>query len=360
MRGVLDFYPGVGTSPADWEAHFLLSAAALVALPWDLRALTICELFVNHALPTLASGDWPQLNTLFLSLPCGAGVQTTNQEQLESLALASWGANVRTATLALNLDAPALAALATLDWPRLENLTLLNNSMDAQGAAGLALAKLPSLRSFTFTGNTPLPVGAARALAGAYFVSSLQSLSLTRSSLCYAGVAALLSAAWPSLVSLDLSHNRLQGAAALAAANVPRLTHLNLAGNEIMYYGALALTKASWPDLQSIDLSTPDEYGYELAAALASGRLPSLVSLRLLGRDLGHRGVLALLQARWPNLASLELSEWNLSMKNATLLRRRWPGLTLPGLAPPAVVRCLALAAPPTHSPVSAVIHALN
>lgn len=250
-------------------------------------------------------------------------LNTIRAEDMDALVKAPW--LLLRLELAYSLGPGMAARLAEADWPTLQELHLTHSTLCGgfreADIAALAAANFRDLRKLTLANNGLTAVGAAAALAAADW-PRLESLDLTEFKLNGAGMAALAKGRWPCLKTLKLARNwgGDKGVAALAKGSFPCLESLVLSECYMGRRGIAALASASWArQLQSLDLSHNTTSGNiaeaaekPLLAPLAACSWPCLQRLVLSWTGVGVASAAALAAADFPALQSLDLSNTGL------------------------------------------------
>lgn len=252
------------------------------------------QLRINHTqnatwLPELlANGDIGDL-TEFDFMYCGLGPELT------TAVLAALPAE-RVTVLDLrsnNLGTKGARAIAAAGLSSLEWLHLYGNDIKNAGLAALCKrGALPSLRRLVVSYNH-LTAKGAQSIARAPFVSQLEGLKANYNDLFAAGARALAEAPLTSLVELDLSAAEIGDEGLTALANSPhlhRLEELILEGNNheplICDAGAIALAEsAGLPSLHTLSLARNRVQGVGLEALLRS---PHRHALKVLDINNNH------------------------------------------------------------------------
>ncbi len=109
---------------------------------------------------------------------------------------------------------------------------------------------------------------------------------------------------------LNLADNTLDllGARSLAQSKLPRLSTLRLVFDIPVYKGDIVteITQASWPMMQNLD-AIKTYLTAEGLLAIKNARWPLLLSIDLTGNDISGK-LSALCGANWPQLQSLSLN----------------------------------------------------
>ena len=226
---------------------------------------------------------------------------------LDKLTKAPWFRRLR--HFRCNLEKPAVAVPMIAGLGRLPALHTLDLTELPPGAvATLAAGKFPALARLLYGG--PLVAASAKKLAAANF-PALTAFVAGGGFARNDGLIELLKADWfARLRVLDLSDNGIgdKGVKALAAHPVARTLRALRLGDNTFGAGALpALTRdGAFPELTTLDLGSYHKRKgtpAELAAWLATLRLPRLRHLDLRAWPLGNAGAKAL--AANPTLAGL-------------------------------------------------------
>jgi uncharacterized protein (TIGR02996 family) len=180
------------------------------------------------------------------------------------------------------LDAAAVAALVEAPHAReLRELLLANNDILDAGARAIARSRLKKLERLELAGNLIEDEG-AEALADSATLYALCDLGVAGNSITPRGVRALATPADYRLAALDLGHNAVALAGAMALAQAPassKLRRLGLASAQIGPAAALALSLSpQLAGLEALGLA-----GNPLGAeGLANLRASPFLSRRLL------------------------------------------------------------------------------
>ena len=201
--------------------------ALLTQADWPLEELQLSDNRIGvEAMEELIQGRWPKLSQLTLR----------------------WN----------NLNSQTIAVLAEVLWP-LRYLDLGQNPLNAHAMEHLGRGRWPNLETLIWAGNCVAPAET---------------------------IGKLCKAAWPHLVSLNLSRVLLSGAdiAGLCSAYWPKLSEIDLASNCLDEVSMMYLVKADWPELKHLDLSENflDDAAVEILAHNSWRKLERLV-LRLNG-----------------------------------------------------------------------------
>ena len=256
-------------------------------------------------LAAAAEKNWPALRRLSLSF------NDLGDRGVAHLAASSWP-ELRSLNLySTGLGPAAAASLAAAAMPALEKLYIQGNSVRAPGAASLAAASWPALQ-LLYLSDSRLNASAAASLA-AGDMAALQELHLCGNSLGYAGLKALAAGRWPLLRKLWLARCELGGQGAyveeaLRDFALPSLLSLNLSDNRLTERVAERLPWENWPRLRE-GLIEDNQLGARGAAALVSADLPDLEALHIRRCTLGpqQQGASVLFPALWPRLKELHL-----------------------------------------------------
>ncbi len=268
-------------------------------LPWleTLRLMTsdMCAATISQ----VASGQWPELQTLMLE--CYSKKFVTPGSILD---------------------------LAPAQWPKLEKLNLRYWNRD--GAPLSRQAPHPAWRDKLFPGNS---------------WSALQMLCLSGLKVDCGTIKWMTSAHWPSLedLTVDLDEGRLDEECIwlLTQAHWPKLKTLFLP-NSLTIASVKQLSNGRWPQLESLDLG-----GCLYLYGLAWPRIfpdvfpctkqlwPCLKSLDLSATDICAEGLVELVKGALPLLASLSLSHNRFVDAAAIeqLVSGEWPLLEVLNLA---------------------------
>ena len=215
------------------------------------------------------------------------------------------------------IDAAGAAALAAAAWPGLLALGLSGHRLGNAGVATLAAAHWPLLQHLNLNAAT-----AGLFIALGYATRQRRRWQQTK---------------WTDLRGLHLRDSEFgdAGVAALVTAAFPRLEKLDIRGLRLTGPGMAALAGAAWPCLEELVVSfaTDDEESLGIVA-LAEGRFPSLKRLCLDGGGFSDDGWAALAAASWPGqLQKLELNLWvyihglAVLAASAALAATHWPAL---------------------------------
>lgn len=295
-----------------WRQQPLQLLHSLLAGDWqNLQSLTL-RYFVLHKaeIDLLTSRSWPLLDTLDVShsvLDTEAVITLTQQAlSLKHLNLSH-----------TSLDAPALLSIANAGW-ELESLYLRGISLGTAGlltVKTLVKGKWPSLRRLVLSNNKLTAPGILPLLKANWV--ELRHLDLSSNLLTAEAIRVLVQAKLPRLSRLDLSCNLLSQSAlqALSCSNWLQLRHLDL-GHCNMY--TLEGLSGNWPSLSSLCLSGNSVDGETVSSILL--QWPMLADLELEDSMLPTAAVQMLVQGHWPRLRKLGVAQNKLDLKAKHML----------------------------------------
>jgi hypothetical protein len=226
------------------------------------------------------------------------------------------------------LDHVGLTSLVKA-YPDLESLSI-GGVTDEAGLA-LARAELPELRSLTVHPAPAVARNRAEPVAAFLTTPTFPKLAVLCVGDVRFGVTGLgerLAGPFrePTLRYLDLRYSGLGPADAVALARCPALRglmFLKLEGNPIGSEGAAALAAADWPRLASLQLHSCS-IGEDGAAAFARAEMPELQRLDLALNPIGSGGCRALAAGRFPQLRHLDVGRCGADDASLAELRHRF------------------------------------
>ncbi len=174
---------------------------------------------------------------------------------VKKLVKAPWLERIRRLTIRGSIGDAGFAALVTA--PNAQRLQALNVTANGIGDLAPLAANLPHCRLLSLTGN---PIGDAgmTQLAKWTHLPQVETLYLSKCGISSDGVKALLEIAMPGLVKLCLSSNELEDAVgkviAARAKNIPNLRRLELKNASIAGKTVDAVLAAKLPRLASLDV----------------------------------------------------------------------------------------------------------
>ena len=214
----------------------------------------------------------------------------------------------------------------------LRELDLSSNSLPADTVCGLTDGRWPELHTLRLGGNEIGAEGCNRLAASKGF-PALAVLDLGACEIGDDGAKAIAKAAWAkTLRRVELNTNDIgrEGATALAASKHLRgLTKLELYDNPLTDDGARAVCSADLPHLTDLGLGHTGNSGDTIAKSLSeSGRLGTLLTLKLTKTELTSAGLVVLTEQDAPALSLLELSDNKLTdAAGEALAAADWPAL---------------------------------
>ena len=253
-------------------------------------------------LQVLTNGNWPRLQRLNIKYRAKLEMAAIRQ-----LSKASWSSLTSLDLSRNSLSTDAISQLVLGKWPALKRLNLSCNRLDSAAIALLTQAEWP-LEELQLSDNRIGVEAMEELIQGRW--PKLSQLTLRWNKLNSQTVAILAEANWP-LRYLDLGQNPLDANAMahLGRGRWPNLATLIWAGNCLAPAETIGeLCKAAWPHLVSLNLSKVLLSGAEIAG-LCNAYWPKLSMVDLAGNCLDEVSMMYLVKADWPELKHLDLSE---------------------------------------------------
>ena len=253
-------------------------------------------------LQVLTNGHWPHLQRLNIKYRAKLEMAAIRQ-----LSKASWSSLTSLDLSRNSLSADAISQLVLGQWPALKRLNLSYNRLDTAAIALLTQADWP-LEELQLSDNRIGVEAMEELIQGRW--PKLSQLTLRWNNLNTRTIAVLAQVQWP-LRYLDLGQNRLDANAMthLGRGRWPNLETLIWAGNCVAPAETIGkLCEAAWPHLVSLNLSRVLLSGADIAG-LCNTYWPELSALDLASNCLDELSMMFLVKADWPELKHLDLSE---------------------------------------------------
>ena len=307
---------------------------------WQNSTLELTFAKLDHdAIVALRSDTWPwqMLNDLAVYFEKGLPVE------VHMLSLRQWPLLESLTLCCGKLDDAQASVIFRADWPLLQNLRLADNCLT--NLEGVEHHRFPQLKSVCLENNPVSNTGLRRLVSAQWPKLTSLDLSHIASRPDSPTIAwhQLIEADWPMLSSMDFRGNRMEAFMLknIVEAGFCSIRKLNLSYNWLDSVAVGHLVKGPWMQLHNLYLKNA-LYGSitDCLVLLSTGDWPQLEVLWLRGNEVDATALSALAKSKWPSLYYLNLTNNRLSrddfrlmgadaacIKTRDMCRNVWPKL---------------------------------